>query len=138
MEQVVNNIARPSVQSGSASRRHNDLRQDLVARREAHQAELERLAAEILTLEDLRRQQVQDIKNLTQQIGDLDEGAASSPAAIQNYFDEFEWSERLRAQMKKVFGLEHFRLAQEGYAYFMACRTAPELIEKCDDDFYWK
>jgi hypothetical protein len=74
------------------------------------------LGAEILTLEGLRRQQIQDIKNLTQQIGALDEGAASSSAAIQTYFDEFEWSERLRAQMKKAFGLEHFRLAQEGYA----------------------
>jgi hypothetical protein len=104
------------VQSGSASRRNNDVRQDLIARRAAHQAELEQLDEELLALEDLRRQQIQNIKGLTQQIEALDEGVSRGPAVIRNYFDEFEWSERLREQMRRVFGIEKFRLAQEGYA----------------------
>jgi len=112
--QVVNGLTRPNVQTGSASRRNNDIRQDLIARRAGHQAELERLDEELLTLEDLRRQEIQNIKNLTQQIDTLDEGIASGPAVILNYFDEFEWSERMREQMRKVFGIENFRLAQEG------------------------
>ena len=45
---------------------------------------------------------------------------------IRTHFDEFEWSERLREQMRKVFGIENFRLAQEGYANFVA-RTASSL-----------
>ena len=108
------------MQTGSASRHNNDIRQDLIARRAGHQAELERLDEELLTLEDLRRQEIQNIKNLTQQIDTLDEGIASGPAVILNYFDEFEWSERMREQMRRVFGIENFRLAQEGYAIFVA------------------
>jgi ATP-dependent DNA helicase Q1 len=115
IKQVVNGFSRPSVQTGSASRRNNDIRQDLITRRAGHEAELERLDEELLTLEDLRRQEIQNIKNLTQQIDSLDEGIASGPAVILNYFDEFEWSERMREQMRKVFGIENFRLAQEGY-----------------------
>ena len=103
------------MQTGSASRRNNDIRQDLITRRAGHQAELERLDEELRTLEDLRRQEIQNIKNLTQQLDSLDEGIASGPAVILNYFDEFEWSERMREQMRKVFGIENFRLAQEGY-----------------------
>ena len=112
----MNGNLRSSVQSGSASRRNNDVRQDLIARRAAHQAELEQLDEELLALEDLRRQQIQNIKGLTQQIEALDEGVSRGPAVIRNYFDEFEWSERLREQMRRVFGIEKFRLAQEGYA----------------------
>ena len=119
IEQVVNVSARPSVQSGSASWRNDDLRQDFIARRTTHQAELERLDEEIRTLGDLRRQQIRSIKDLTEQIDALDQGATSGPAVILNYFDEFEWSERLREQMKEVFGIENFRLAQEGYAIFV-------------------
>jgi hypothetical protein len=113
-----------NAQSGSASRRNNDVRQDMIARRAVHQAELKRLDEEIRVIGDLRRQQIQSIQDIAQQIDALDERVASGPAVIQNYFDKFEWSGRLRGQMRKVFGIENFRLAQEGYAIFTT-RTAP-------------
>ena len=125
----MNGFARPSVQPGSASRRNNDIRQDLIAQRTGHQAELERLGEELLALEDMRRQRIQSIKNLTQQIEALDEGAASGPAVIRNYFDEFEWSARMREQMRKVFGIENFRLAQEGYAIIRGLGSAGAFID---------
>lgn len=126
----MNGFARPNVRPGSASRRNNDIRQDLIAQRTGHQAELERLGEELLALEDMRRQRIQSIKNLTQQIEALDEGAASGSAVIRNYFDEFEWSARMREQMRKVFGIENFRLAQEGYAIFVAWDPPARLLIK--------
>jgi type I site-specific restriction endonuclease len=95
----------------------------LIARRAVYQAELKRLDEEIRAIEDLRRQQIQSIQDVTQQIDALDERVASEPAFIQNYYNQFEWSGRLREQMRKVFGIENFRLAQEGYAIFTT-RTA--------------
>lgn len=118
IEEVINDFVQPTsnAQSGSAIRRNNDVRQDLIARRAVHQAELKRFDEEIRAIENLRRREIQSIQDITQQIDALDERVASEPAVIQNYFDEFEWSKRLRAQMRKVFGIENFRLAQEGYA----------------------
>jgi ATP-dependent DNA helicase Q1 len=104
-------------------RRNKDVRQDLIARRAVHQAELKRLDDKIRVIENLRRQEIQSIQDITQQIDALDERVASEPAVIRNYFDEFEWSKRLREQMRKVFGIENFRLAQEGYAIIFATRT---------------
>jgi ATP-dependent DNA helicase Q1 len=126
IEETINDFVQPTsnAQSGSASRRNNDVRQDLIARRTVHQAELKRLDEEIRVIEDLRRQQIQSIQDITQQIGALDERVANGPAVIQNYFDEFEWSGRLRQQMRKVFGIENFRLAQEGYASLTTTGTA--------------
>jgi len=83
------------------------------------------LDEEIRVIQDLRRQQIQSINDITQQIGALDERVASGPAVIQNYFDEFEWSGMLRDQMRKVFGIENFRLAQEGYAFFTTWDCSP-------------
>lgn len=115
IEEVINDFVQPTSNAQStSSRRNNDVRQDLIARRAVHQAEMKRLDEEIRVIEDLRRQQIQSIQDITQQIGALDERVASGPAIIQNYFDEFEWSGRLREQMRKVFGIENFRLAQEG------------------------
>jgi len=120
IEEVVNGFVQPTgnAQSGSVSRRKNDVRQDLIARRAVHQAELKRLDEEIRVIEGLRRQQIQSIQDITQQIDALDERVASGPAVIQNYFDEFEWTGRKREQMRKVVGIENFRLAQEGYVTF--------------------
>jgi len=113
-------------QSNSASRRSNNVRQDLIARKAVHQAELKQLDEEIRVIENLRRQQIQSIRDISQQIDALDERVAREPATIQNYFDEFEWTGRLRDQMRKVFGIENFRLAQEGYAIFTT-RTSRSL-----------
>jgi ATP-dependent DNA helicase Q1 len=104
-------------------------RQELIARREAHDNELERLDGEKERLNDemrLIRELRSDVKNsireLTQQIGDgRDKTVARGGAggnegqdAIKNYFDKFEWSEKMEKQMKRVFGIKSFRLAQEG------------------------
>ncbi len=104
IEEVVNGFVQPTgnAQSGSVSRRKNDVRQDLIARRAVHQAELKRLDEEIRVIEGLRRQQIQSIQDITQQIDALDERVAG----------------RMREQMRKVFGIENFRLAQEGYVTF--------------------
>lgn len=116
IEEVIDDFVQPATnaQSSSASRRNNDVRQDLIARRALHQDKLKQLDEEARAIENLRRQQTQIIQDITQQIVTLDERVASGPAVIQNYFDEFEWSGRLRDQMRKVFGIENFRLAQEG------------------------
>jgi hypothetical protein len=111
---------------GSASRRNNDVRQDLISQRAVHQAELKQLDEEVRVIQDLRRQRIQNIQDINQQIDALDEKVASGPAVIQNYFDEFEWSGRMKAQMRKVFGIENFRLAQEGYAIFTTRTTHSE------------
>jgi hypothetical protein len=96
----------------------SDLRQRLRAQIAAHKAELERLDEEILAIEDLRGQEIQNIEDLTQQLEALDEpewiASASGAATVRDYFDRFEWSDRLKGQMRKVFGIENFRLAQEG------------------------
>ena len=126
IEEGINDSVQPTSNAqSSASRRNNDVRQDLIARRVVHQTELKRLDEEIRVIQDLRRQQIQSINDITQQIGALDERVASGPAVIQNYFDEFEWSGMLRDQMRKVFGIENFRLAQEGYAFFTTWDCSP-------------
>jgi hypothetical protein len=83
---------------------------------------LERLDEEILTLQNLREQQIRDIADIDQQLDALDRRAAGS-TGIRNYFEKFEWSERMREQMRNVFGIENFRLAQEGcviiFCYFL-------------------
>ena len=120
IEQVVNHgfAQQPTRQSGSSSdSRSNDLREVLMARRAVHQDELEQLDEEMRAIEDLRRQKIHSIQDLTQQLNALDDErlVPSGGAAIRNYFDKFDWSDRLREQMKKVFGIDNFRLAQEGY-----------------------
>jgi hypothetical protein len=132
IEEGINDCVQPTsnAQSASASRRNNDVRQDLIARRAVHQADLKRLDEEIRVIEDLRKQEIQNVQDINQQLNALDERVASGPAVTQNYFDEFEWSGRLRQQMKKVFGIDSFRLAQEGYAIFTT-RTARSEYRKC-------
>jgi ATP-dependent DNA helicase Q1 len=117
-------------QSGSTLRRNNlNPRQQLTARRTAHQDELDRLDEEILKLQNLRKQQAQNIADINLQLDALDKRADGS-AVVRNYFDKFEWSDRLREQMRKVFGIENFRLAQEGcvsllFVFFFFFFVAP-------------
>lgn len=122
--QIQEVLARPTSNApGSASRRNNDVRKNLIAQKAVLQAELRQLDEEKRVIEDLRRQKFQSIQDIDQQIDALDERVASGPAVTQNYFDQFEWSERMHDQRRKVFGIENFRLAQEGYAIFTS-RTA--------------
>ncbi len=92
-------------------------RQELIARREAHQKELERLEDEMRRIQELRMGEKKSIRELTQQLGGLDKKVARGGGegkAIKNYFDKFEWSGALKEQMESVFGIKSFRLAQEG------------------------
>jgi len=115
----MNGPAQPNRQSGvsAAPPRNNlNLRQQLIAQRSTHQAELERLDEEIIALQNLRKERAQEIADLTQQIVALDKRVVAGISAdtVRNYYDKFEWSNRLKGQMKRVFGIEEFRLAQEG------------------------
>ena len=115
----MNSLAQPNGQSsGSVAPLRNNLniRQQLIARRSNHQAELERLDEEIVALQNLRKERAQEIADLTQQIVALDERVVAGRGAdtVRNYYDKFEWFNRLREQMMSVFGIEEFRLAQEG------------------------
>ncbi|KAI9444014.1 ATP-dependent DNA helicase, partial [Lactarius indigo] len=93
-------------------------RQELIARREAHQKELERLDNEMRHIKELRMGEKKSIQELTRQLGGFDKRVAREGSdgndAIKNYFEKFEWSEMLKEQMKNVFGIKSFRLAQEG------------------------
>src|ERR1700679_2088051 len=72
IEEVINDFVQPTSNAQSTSRRNNDVRQDLIARRAVHQAELKRLNEEIRAIEDLRKQQIQSIKDITHHIDALD------------------------------------------------------------------
>src|ERR1700733_14462113 len=87
IEEAINDFVQPTsnAQSGSAMRRNNDVRQDLIARKAVHQAEVERFDEEIRAIENLRRREIQSIQDITQQIDALDERVAREPAVIQNY-----------------------------------------------------
>jgi septal ring factor EnvC (AmiA/AmiB activator) len=119
IDDVMNGLAQRNGQSsGSAvpSRNNLNLRQQLIAQRSTHQGELERLDEEIIALQNLRKERAQEIADLTRQIVALDERVVAGRSAntVRNYYDKFEWSNRLEEQMKRVFGIDEFRLAQEG------------------------
>ncbi|KAH9019603.1 P-loop containing nucleoside triphosphate hydrolase protein [Lactarius deliciosus] len=96
-------------------------RQELIARREAHQRELERLDDEMRHIQELRMGEKKSIQELTRQLGGggvdkkvARDGSDGDDNAIKNYFEKFEWSGALKKQMESVFGIKSFRLAQEG------------------------
>jgi ATP-dependent DNA helicase Q1 len=129
IEEGVNGFAHPNGQSGSASSSRRDHpRQRLLARRATHQAELEKLDEEILKLQGLRREHALEVTHITLQLDELDETVVRS-RTVQNYFDKFEWSDRMREQLRNVFGIENFRLAQEGCVIFRFVATT-----RCRDD----
>lgn len=114
IEQGVNRFAQPNGQSGSASTSlHDNLQQQLLARKATHQAELEKLDEEIRKLQSLRKEHARDITDIDLQLDGLNKRVVRSHT-VKNYFDKFEWSDRLREQLRNVFGIENFRLAQEG------------------------
>ena len=108
-------------------------RQELIALREAHHKKLESLYDERRRIRESCWAEKEKIQEITRRLGDhRDEvvlvGAAAAKvgegSAIKNYFDRFEWSERLKRQMGSVFGIKGFRLAQEGcvsLSFFFAC-----------------
>ena len=114
IEQGVNRFAQPNGQSGFASSsRHDDLQERLLAQKATHQAELEKLDEEIRKLQSLRKERALDITDIDLQLDGLNKRVVRSHT-VKNYFDKFEWSDRLREQLRNVFGIENFRLAQEG------------------------
>lgn len=94
--------------------------QQLIARREAHQKELERLGEEMRLIQERCRNEKKSIDELTRQLTSSRAGGGNDPDrdadsdAAKDYFGRFEWSGRLKVQMKRVFGIGEFRLSQEG------------------------
>lgn len=103
--------------SGASSSSH----EELIARMGAHQEELERLGDEMYRIQELRQNEKKRIHELKRQLAggrkdeDEDEYEGNEDDdAIVNYFGKFKWTERLKEQMKTVFGIRDFRLVQEG------------------------
>ncbi len=100
---------------------HSSSRQELIARQEAHQRELERLDDELRRLKELRRGEKNSIRELMHLLGPGTEPdkkktvARGDEGGVKDYSGRFEWSEALKGQMQCVFGIKSFRLAQEGY-----------------------
>jgi chromosome segregation ATPase len=122
------------MKSGPASR-HEALREreELIARRAAHEAEVKRLDGEIREKKDSCKQHKQRIQELDQQLDALDDDSAT----IRNYFDRFEWSDRLMEQLRRVFGIDNFRLAQEGCVVFLLSRR-PEPSQTVERPSSWE
>ncbi|KAH9047166.1 ATP-dependent DNA helicase [Lactarius hengduanensis] len=107
-------------------------RQELIARREAHQKELERLNDEMRHIQELRMGEKKSIQELTRQLGGggvdkkvARDGGDGGDNAIKNYFEKFEWSGALKEQMESVFGIKSFRLAQEGCVFVASPFLSP-------------
>jgi hypothetical protein len=86
----------------------------LIARRDAHQKELDRLGDEMRRIQERCRNEKKSIEELTRQIGRVPRVNGGGVDAVVDYFGRFEWSGRLREQMVQVFGIGEFRLSQEG------------------------
>jgi hypothetical protein len=113
------------MESGAASR-HDALREERIAL----EAEVERLIREICEKKELLKQHGLRIQELNQQelnrrlrVNALDDNRVT----IRNYFDRFEWSDILMEQLKGVFGIDKFRLAQEG-CVLLCCLAAPSQV----------
>jgi hypothetical protein len=110
-------IVTPTAPAAAPSR-HQEQEQQLIARRDAHQKELERLGDEMRRIQECCRNEKKSIEELTRQIGRVPPrgggGEHRDGGAVVDYFGRFEWSGRLREQMKRVFGIGEFRLSQEG------------------------
>lgn len=123
----------PTVPAAAASSRHEEPseEQQLIARRDAHQKELERLGEEMRLIQERCRNEKKSIDELTRQLssrsGNDDRDAELVDAGNKDYFGRFEWSTRLREQMVRVFGIGEFRLSQEGYVLLMVCRGSTGL-----------
>ncbi|KAI0062780.1 ATP-dependent DNA helicase [Artomyces pyxidatus] len=79
--------------------------------------EVSHLDDDIRRLQGLRAKCVDEKRDLLRQIEDLDSngiGRGKGKNSETNFFDTFDWSQELRFQMRKVFNIENFRLAQEG------------------------
>lgn len=97
--------------AAAAPSRPQEQEQQLIARREAHQKELERLSDKMRRIQELCRNEKKSIEELTRQIG---RQVPRGGPGVVDYFGKFEWSGRLREQMERVFGIGEFRLSQEG------------------------
>ena len=121
-----------------------------IARREAHGIRsLERLDGEKERPDDEMRSsdescaRTKERPGNTRQIGNGPDRAGAGGAggnegqdAIKNYFDKFEWSEKMEKQMKSVFlGIESFRLAQEGASPPSLLRPLARVLVLCSWGF---
>jgi ATP-dependent DNA helicase Q1 len=85
-------------------------------------AEISGLDREIRRLEDLRSLRAGEREELLRELQQLQSvpqtvnGKGKAKKTEINYcLSSFDWSQQLRLRMKKVFGIENFRLCQEGF-----------------------
>ncbi|KAN0134227.1 ATP-dependent DNA helicase [Lactarius tabidus] len=105
-------IVTPAAPAPAAPPRNQE--QQLIARRDAHQKELDRLGDEMRRIQERCRNEKKSIEELTRQIGRVPRVNGGGEEAVVDYFGRFEWSGMLREQMVQVFGIGEFRLSQEG------------------------
>lgn len=104
-----------------------DVKQDLVSRRGALAAEIASLDAEIAQFQALRGELVAEQLDIEEKLKGLvgkarvdkqERGGAGSSAHGArgiDYMQEFDWNDKLKKQMQAVFGIDAFRLCQQGY-----------------------
>jgi len=117
-------IAGPS--NAPAKPSFNMRRHDLNSRMSALEAEIQGIDGQIQKLNGLRQALVKEKQTLMQEAHVLS-GAATSTVTNNvngkgksrssdaiNYTIEFDWSSQLKGTMRKVFGINNFRLCQQG------------------------
>ena len=116
-------IAGPSNAPAKPSYLH---RHDLNSRMSALEAEIQGIDSQIQKLKGLRQALVKEKDALTQEANALSGASASTVPNNDNgkgktrssgaidYTIEFDWSPQLKGMMKKVFGINAFRLCQQG------------------------
>ncbi|KAL4073701.1 ATP-dependent DNA helicase [Scleroderma citrinum] len=119
-----NAIAGPSSAPAQSSYLH---KHDLNSRVDALEAEIHGIDSQIQKLKDLRQALVTEKEDLVQEALSLSrrvtptvpnqkndgKGKLRSNGTI-DYTIEFDWSSQLKGTMKKVFGIDNFRLCQQG------------------------
>jgi ATP-dependent DNA helicase Q1 len=94
-------------------------------------AEITSFRSEITQLEEQCKLRTEDKRRLMQELKALDQhpetvsrdgGHKGKGRAIEgiDYTIDFDWSKELKAKMKKVFGINEFRLCQKGWD-FISC-----------------
>jgi hypothetical protein len=109
----------PEPEPATGSSASSSSREDLIARIAYHQNELDRLGEELRGRGEKKRLQELGARRKEDEDEAEDEDNGD---AIVNYFGKFAWTERLKEQMKTVFGIRDFRLAQEGCVCVHSCR----------------
>jgi len=97
-------------------------RADLLKRLEVTQRDLADAELQIEKWNASRRLYSNEMKELKKEIAALDEqdqrqlGSSNAMSDSINYLEqEFDWSRQLKSKLKRIFGIDDFRLCQKGY-----------------------